>query len=135
MARSDKLYIRLDEMLTEYTGRLQAEFEQEQAGTKTDYLKRKRRMFRETGNSFHMASYSTGREGANEMLMLEKEIIVLCAKLNEPQPLALQLLSDYLAAIAEKVSTAKGYVTEEDDFGGWHTTLRTGIIARLKAGE
>ena len=58
---------------------------------------------------------------------------MLCEKLNEPQPAALEILRDYLAAIETKVKTSKGYATEEDDFGSWHVSLRKTVIEKLKA--
>lgn len=130
MGRHDKLYVRLDEMMAEYATGLRAAFEQEQAGKKHPYLLRKRRMFRETGNSFHMASYSTGREDGNDLLMLEKEIVVLCDKLNEALPETIEALREYLAAVSEKVTTAKRYVTEEDDFPE-HAAWRKRALERI----
>ncbi len=80
-----------------------------------------------------------GRTGAFENaispLRLEKSIRQLCLTLDEPLPLPLQVLEEYLGSYQSVKAQKTKYPWQVEDFKGEHNCLKKRMIQKLLAKE
>lgn len=130
MARNAKLFQRLDQACSELTVRVLEEFGKPDKGPEaSSYLARKRRVY-----LVHREYRLRGKEGstaeANELLTLEKEILHLCEKLNEPLPAVLEIVDAYADAYRDCRVGRPSWDNEVADAD--HKKLIKAAIAKLR---
>lgn len=129
MSRNQKIYKRFDTLIADFHAKLIREFEAEKFGTQSDYLCKKRRRAIDKGRANRMTGIFPFKE-ANDLLAVEKEILSLCQKLNEPLPLTIRLIEHYITEY-ENFQIGRpewdNQVSEAD-----HTRLRQQILEQLQ---
>ena len=132
MSRHEKSYATLDAVVEQYTELLIKEFEKSE--DIKGYSKYLHKLCREddTGRTDNMRGKAGGFEEVNDLLGMERQIRQLCLKMNEPLPLPIQVVEEYVKACEGLKSMRTDRVRHIEDIQGDHKRLKKKMIQKLR---
>jgi hypothetical protein len=130
MKRDEKLYAALDALVEEFQGLLIKEYGKGEAReVSSKYLHKK---LDDRGRSDHIHVQSGGFEEANTLLSLEKRIRQICLKMDEPLPLPIVVIEEYVDAYwAMKKQTGQ----DPWKVDGEHKRIKKQMLVKLSEGK
>jgi hypothetical protein len=132
MSRLEKSYAALDTLVEQYTELLIKEFEKSE--DIKGYSKYLHKLCREddTGRTDLMRGKAGGFDEVNKLLGIERQIRQLCLKLNEPLPIPIEVVEEYVNKCKGLKSLRTDRARHIEDVQGDHKRLKKRMIQKLR---